>query len=89
MVHEKSLDARTKSVKIVPLHNVEMYVKTVNNQKNNANVITCISITRSMSKVTKLYKLGTNARAFTAFYTKRKFSRRNVCTVESIHSTAI
>ena len=71
-------------------HNVEMYVKTVKNQQNqlgfavltNANNITCIT----RRKVTKLYKLRTNARAF---YTKRKFSRRNVCTVESIHSTAI
>lgn len=56
--------------------------KQLTTRKTNANVITCIT----RSKVTKLYKLGTNARAF---YTKRKFSRRNVCTVESIHSTAI
>ena len=58
--------------------------KQLTTRKTNANVITCIT----RSKVTKLYKLGTNARAFYT-KTKRKFSRRNVCTVESIHSTAI
>ena len=56
--------------------------KQLKTSKTNANNITCIT----RRKVTKLYKLRTNARAF---YTKRKFSRRNVCTVESIHSTAI